>query len=70
MIRNVFAAAVLLATVGSAGASADLWWTPRRLVICNAYGCREPPDPYWDGPIRVQRPCHEWRQCYWRQRWW
>ena len=72
MIRNAFVAALLLATLASASAGPDQapWWTPRRLVVCNGYGCQEAPDPYWEGPIRVRRPCHEWRQCYWRQRLW
>ena len=50
-------------------AASTVWWNPR-LIICDRAGCHEAPDPYWDGPYRVHRPCREWRQCYWRQHWW
>ena len=52
------AALLLLATVGSAAASPSQgsWWPARRLVICNATGCQEAPDPYWDGASWVHRP--------------
>lgn len=67
--RFIATAALLAAALASSPAGADyVWWTPR-LVICDRGICQEAPDPYWEGPYRVQRPCREWRQCYWHQRW-
>lgn len=70
--RNIFGAFIVLAaSIVDSAASTDriAWWTPK-LVICDHNSCRETPEPYWEGPARVQRPCREWRACYWRQRWW
>jgi hypothetical protein len=71
ILAGLGAATVLAASPVFSPAKADhvAWWTPR-LVICDANNCREAPDPYWEGPARVQRPCRDWQQCYWRQRWW
>ena len=62
-------AIALLAAVTTVRLEQTGGWVPR-LIICNQSGCHEAPDPYWEGPFRVQRPCPEWRYCYWRQKWW
>jgi hypothetical protein len=74
ILRTIFTAVLGVAmsatSLAHSPANAQTWgWTPK-LVICNPAGCREAPDPYWEGPARVQRPCRDWQQCYWRQRWW
>jgi hypothetical protein len=71
-LKSGFVAAVALvalSTTAPAQSGPPIGWSPR-LVICDVAGCREPPGPYWEGPWRVQRPCREWRSCYWHQKWW
>jgi hypothetical protein len=63
-------AITLAAMAGAAAADRAVFGYEHVRFCAGPCGCRPVPDPYWDGPVRVQRPHRDWRHCYWHQQWW